>query len=273
MANLKDHRALVTGASSGIGAEMARELARQGCALTLAARRTDRLEALASELRDAHGVGVRCVASDLSRPEGAAALHADVHAAGERIDILINNAGFGLYQTFADLGWQRQAEMIQLNITSLAELTHRFLGDMLGRDRRAYILNVSSIGAYQPVPYMACYAATKSYVRDFTEALAYELRGSNVSATSVCPGGTRTEFMEISGQSKILGRAARAALMPADRVARIGVRAMLRRRRNIVTGWLYAVLCFSMRFLPRRTTAWGSVFVQGKPQPRLPDSL
>lgn len=266
MATLHDHRALITGASSGIGAAMARILAGRGCNLTLTARRGDRLEALALELRSAHGVDVRWVAADLGTPAGAKAVYDDVSGAGERIDILINNAGFGVYQAFAELEWNRQAEMIQLNVLSLVELCHRFLPSMLATGRRAYILNVSSIAAYQPVPYFACYAATKSYVRDFSEALAHELAGTNVSVTSVCPGGTWTEFMDTSGQK--LSPLARSSMMSAERAARSGLEAMLRRRRNVVLGVMSSIMCFLMRLIPRRAAAWGSVVVLGLPAPR-----
>jgi len=264
MPNLSDHRALVTGASSGIGAEIARILAQWGCQLTITARRGDRLDQLAESLRTDHGAEVRTVVCDLSAPDGAATLYHDVERAGETIDILVNNAGFGRFEHFATSEWDVQARMIQLNITSLVELTHRFLPAMRARDRRGYILNVSSIGAYQPVPYMACYAATKSFVRDFTEALAYELAGSNVSATSVCPGGTRTEFAEVAGQK--LGVIANASMMSAHQVAEISLHAMLGRKRNLVTGVINKVSCFFMRFLPRRTAAWGAVVILGQPE-------
>lgn len=271
MHSLRDHRALITGASSGIGAAMATLLAQAGCDLTIAARRTDRLEALAAELRERHGIRVRCVTSDLATPEGARALYDDLQAAGERIDILINNAGFGLYQEFVALGWDEQARMIQLNVTSLVELTWRLARDMRGRDRRAYILNVASIAAYQPVPYFACYAATKSFVRDFSEALAFELKDSNVAVTCICPGGTTTEFMDVSGQK--LGKIAQASMMSAESVAHIGINAMLRRRPNLVTGFMNALTCFFSSLVPRRLAARVSVIVLGKPAPAAKKSL
>lgn len=263
MPDLARHRALVTGASSGIGAAMARILAAWGCDLTLTARRTDRLEALAEDIRKSTGVSVRCVPCDLSVPGSAAALHDDVIRAGESIDILINNAGFGSYQPFAAQGAALQARMIQLNVVSLIELTRRFLPTMLDSGRRCYILNVASIAAFMPVPYFACYAATKTFVRDFSEALAHELAGTSVSVTCVCPGGTRTEFSEIAGQT--LNALARSTLMSAEAVAERGLRAMLRGRRTVVTGWINALLCFFMRLVPRRAAAWGSVTVLGTP--------
>jgi short-subunit dehydrogenase len=264
MPDLRDHRALITGASSGIGREMARVLASWGCALTITARRGERLRELADELAAAHGVAVRCVTCDLGQPGGAAALYEDVQAAGEQIDILVNNAGAGRYQAFEQQSWDDLATMIQLNVTSLVELTHRFLPEMRKSGRRAYVLNVASIAAYQPVPYFACYAATKSYVRDFSEALAKELERTNVSVSCLCPGGTRTEFSDLAGQT--LGRLAESSMLEARAVAEKGLRAMLRRRRNRVTGWMNVLSCFLVRFVPRRAAAASAMLVLGPPR-------
>jgi short-subunit dehydrogenase len=264
MLDLRDHRALITGASSGIGREMARLLASRGCALTIAARRGDRLAELADELTRDHNVAVRCVVNDLGQPGGAAALYEDVQAAGERIDILVNNAGAGRYQAFEQRSWDGLATEIQLNVTSLVELTHRFLPHMRRSDRRAYILNVASIAAFQPVPYFACYAAAKSYVRDFSEALAKELARSNVSVSCLCPGGTHTEFMEHSGQT--LGWLAAASMLDAPAVARQGLAAMFARRRARVTGWMNVLSCFFVRFVPRRMAAASAMLVLGPPR-------
>ena len=265
MPDLSDHRALVTGASSGIGHSMAQILASWGCALTITARRLDRLEQLAAELKKAHDVDVRCVALDLSQPGSARALFDDTQAAGERIDIVINNAGFGHYVEFAASDWQRNADMLQLNITSLVELTHGYLGEMVSRDRPAYILNVSSIAAFQPVPYFASYAATKVYVRNFSEALSYELRKSNVKVSCLCPGGTRTEFMEVAEQGK-LPAIAEMSMLSADQVAKIGLLAMLRGRRGIVSGGMNKLSCWLTRLIPRRTAAgMAANILGGKP--------
>lgn len=268
MVSLKNHRALITGASSGIGMEMARHLARQGCDLILTARRQDRLDTLAKELRSAHGVQVRCVALDLGSPGAAARLHQDLRQAEEHIDILVNNAGFGLYEPFGDVRWERQAEMLQLNIVSLTELSYLVLADMRARDQRAYILNIGSIGGHLPVPYMACYGATKAYVRSFSEALAHELQGSKVSVTCATPGAVWTEFLDVSGQRK--SALVRAALMDAERVAELCLKAMLRGRRNVLIGWHFVLLGLLLRLVPSRVAAWGSVLIQGRPRPRLP---
>jgi hypothetical protein len=268
MPDLRDHRALVTGASSGIGQEMARVLASWGCSLTLTARREDRLHELAKEIVHGYGVEVRHVVCDLSKPGSARALFQDVEAAGERIDILINNAGMGRYQAFEQQSWDDLDSMIQLNVTSLVELTHLFLPQLRQSARRAYVLNVSSIGAFQPVPFFACYAASKAYVRDFSEALAYELASTNVTVSCLCPGGTRTEFFEHAGQP--IGHVAELSMLGARAVARKGLRAMLRRRRTRVTGWMNVLSCFLVRFVPRRVAAASAVLVVGPPPaPRL----
>lgn len=263
MPDLRDHRALITGASSGIGREMARILASWKCALTLTARRGDRLRELADELRAAHGVNVRCVIADLAQPGGAAELHENVQRAGEQIDILVNNAGAGRYQAFEHQRWDELATMIQLNVTSLVELTHRLLPAMRATGRRAYVLNVASIAAFQPVPYFACYAAGKSFVRDFSEALARELDGTNVSVSCLCPGGTRTEFFDHSGQK--IGFLADVSMLDARAVAEKGLLAMLRGRRTRVTGWMNVLSCFLVRFFPRRVAAASAVRVLGPP--------
>ena len=138
--------------------------------------------------------------------------------AGKAVDILINNAGFGTQERFDRLAWEKSAEQIQLNIVSLTELTHRFLAPMLARGR-GHVLNVSSIGAYMPVPFYATYAAGKAYVRNFSEAVAAELAGTNVRVCSLCPGGTKTEFLEVFGQRSTW--LVEAAMMSADRCARI----------------------------------------------------
>ena len=263
MPDLREHRALITGASSGIGREMARILAGWGCSLTLAARRGERLTELARELTHGYGVDVRCVVCDLAQPGGPQALHSDIQGAGERIDILVNNAGAGRYQAFEQQRWDDLASTIQLNVTSMVELTHLFLPSMRQSARRAYILNVASIAAFQPVPFFACYAAAKSYVRDFSEALARELAPTNVSVSCLCPGGTRTEFMEHSGQN--LGHLAEASMLGARAVARKGLRAMLRGRRTRVTGWMNVLSCFLVRFVPRRVAAASAMLVLGPP--------
>ena len=264
MSDLRGRRAVVTGASSGIGAALARQLAERGCALVITARRKERLDRLADELRDAHGVDVDVVALDLGAPGGAGELWTVVTRGGQPVDILINNAGFGVNKAFTDASWERLATMIQLNMTALVELSHRFVEAALERpERPAHLLNVASIGAYQPVPYFAVYAATKSFVRNFTEALSFELRRSHVHATCLNPGGTRTEFMEVADNQ--LKPFAEKTLMSAEDCAAIGVKAMLKGRANVVSGVMNKVSCWLTRLTSHRMSARAAYWVIGEP--------
>lgn len=250
---LEGRRALVTGASSGIGAEIARELAREGANLVIVARRTDRLEALATELRASAGVEVLVQTSDLSDPGAPEALLAATEGAGIEIDVLINNAGFGAYLPFTDTSWERYAGMIQVNMTSLTHLCWLFIPKMKER-KRGWVMNVASVGAYLPCPTFAVYAASKAYVRNMTEAIDFELKGSGVNAICVNPGGTSTEFLDHANQK--LKPGASLAMMSAQRCAAIGVRKMLAGRRNVVTGYMNSFAMFLMRFVPRAMYAW-----------------
>ena len=259
MSELAGLRALVTGASSGIGAAIARELAARGADLVLTARRKDALDQVAAACT---GVRVDVVAADLGKPGGGSAVW-DAATAGGAVDIVVNNAGFGYLAAFAEAAWARDAEMIQLNMTSLVELTRRFLD--AGKARRGYILNIASIGAYQAVPNMALYAATKAFVRDFTEALHDELAGSPVSATCVCPGGTHTDFHAIAGAGNY-GWLARSSMKSADEVARFAVRAMMRRRRIAIPGLMNKLSCWGVRLIPRRLASWIARRIMGRPR-------
>lgn len=247
---LAGRRALVTGASSGIGAEIAKVLAAEGAALILVARRRERLEALAAELRAAHGVEVQVEVQDLAVPDAAAQLFARTEGEGLAVDVLINNAGFGAFEHFAKIPWQRHAAMMQLNMVALTQLSWLYGRAMMER-KRGNIMNISSIGAYSPCPDFAVYAATKAYVRNFSEAFDYELKGSGVRAIVVCPGGTRSEFAQVSDQK--LKKTGEMAMMDASQCARIAVKKMLRGRRTVVTGFMNAVSMWLLRFLPR---AW-----------------
>ena len=262
MAELTGLRALVTGGSSGIGAAIARELAARGADLVLTARRKD---ALAQVAASCAGVRVDLVVADLGIDDGAAAVWAAATAGGP-IDLLINNAGFGAFRAFALTEPARDAEMCQLNMISLVELTKRFLA----QDRpRGYIVNIASIGAYQSVPNMALYAASKAFVRNFTEGLHDELRGSNISATCICPGGTKTEFHAAAGAGDY-SWLANASMMSAESVASIAVRAMLAKKRNVIPGLINKLSCFGVRLVPRWFASWFTARVLGKPKLVLP---
>lgn len=185
--------ALITGASSGLGAEFARQLARRGQRLVLAARRTERIEALAAELGNA-----RAVNADLGKPGATAQLIGEIKAAGERVELLVNNAGFGLHGRVATLDAARQREMIDLNCGALFDLARAVLPAMIERKSGA-ILNVASTAAFQPGPGMAVYFATKAFVLSLTEALHEEAMSHGIRVTALCPGPTKTEFGEVAG--------------------------------------------------------------------------
>src|SRR6185436_6905763 len=185
--------ALVTGASSGIGADLARELAQGGHDLVLVARGEDKLKALAAELEKAHSIRARVISADLAQPDAAVQLVKQL--GGTPIDVLINNAGYALYGRFAETDAADELRMIQVNIVALTQLAKLLLPGMLAR-KKGRILNVASTAAFQPGPLMAVYYATKAYVLSFSEALANELQGTGVGVTALCPGPTRTGFQK-----------------------------------------------------------------------------
>lgn len=259
--------AIVTGASSGIGEHVARLLAERGYDLVIVARRLERLEKLKSEIERKHQVAVTALKLDLGVPGAAEILHTQTEGAGIEIEVLINNAGFGTQGHFPEIPWAKTAEQIQLNVVALTELTWRFAAPMKAR-RRGFILNVASIGAYMPVPGYATYAAGKAYVRNFSEAVAHELRGTGVRVCCLCPGPTETEFIEVAGQNVPSWQ--KIAFMSAERCARIGVRALFGGRRLIVSGWLNSLTMWSIRWTPRRiVTFLAGIFMEG-PRPALP---
>ena len=235
--------ALITGASAGLGIEFARQLARRGHRLVLAARRKDRLETLANELGDARAVGI-----DLSQPDSAARLLADVEAAGEQIDLLINTAGFGLIGRFAKRDPKRLREMIDLNVGTLTDLCRLVAPSMIERGSGG-IINVASTAAFQPGPNMAVYFATKAYVLSFTEALHEELKPHGVRVSCLCPGPTRTEFGEVAGfgGNGLFDRFA----MEAPEVVAAGLRGLDKNRAVVVPGLQNKVTAASTRFAPR----------------------
>jgi uncharacterized protein len=262
MKDLKGQTALVTGASSGLGAAFARLLAERGADLVVTARRKENLDALAKELEEKHGVSVQVVALDLSEPGAPEKLWNETEGAGRKVDVLVNNAGGGLHQNFVDTPWERIAKQIQLNVVSLTELTHRFVRAMVSRGR-GHVLNVSSIGAYTPTPTYSTYSAGKAYVRDFSEAIAFELKDTPVRVCSLCPGGTLTEFHQAAGHE--LPKLFRATFMTAEDCAKIGLRALFGRRRNVVAGFVNALSMFFTRFVPRRLLVWITAKTMGTP--------
>lgn len=244
--------ALITGASSGMGADFARQLAALGCNLILTARRAERLEALKAEIVAAQGVSVDCVALDLAEPDAPRRLYEQLRNSGQQVDVLVNNAGHGLYGQVWNQPWEQLHSMLEVDVIALTHLTRLFVADMVAR-RFGYILQVASIGAFQPTPIYAAYAAAKSYVLNFSEALHYELRRTGVSCTALCPGTTRTEFFAAAGQQVTAYQ--QAVMMDSAEVARIGIKAMLRKRSCVVAGRLNSLFAFATRFLPRQILA------------------
>jgi hypothetical protein len=237
--------ALITGASAGLGVEFARQLSKRGHAPVLAARRKERLEQLAKELGNA-----RAVAIDLSKANAAAKLMADLKAAGEEVEILINNAGFGLIGQFARLDAKRERQMIDLNVGTLTDLCRAFAPQMIARKSGA-ILNVASTAAFQPGPNMAVYFATKAYVLSFTEALHEEWKDRGIKVSALCPGPTRTEFGDVAG-IKTLGSFDRLA-MEAEPVVRAGLEGLDRNQAVVIPGVPNKIGAWSTRLAPRST--------------------
>ena len=249
MMEFKGSRALVTGASSGMGEVFARELARRCADLVLAARSRDKLEVLASELRESAHVSVHVEAVDLSEPGAGLALAARLGERGLAIDVLVNNAGFGLFGPLDEADAQRIAQAVQLNVAALTELTCALLPGMRARDRGA-IVNVASTAAFQPVPYMAVYGATKAYVLSFTEALWAETRGTGVRVTALCPGATDTAFFDTASDSASIGRR-----MTPGQVVAAAFSALDRRRSTVVPGLGNRLLASSTRLASRQAVA------------------
>ena len=239
---------LITGASSGIGLELARCFAAEGCRLILLARNTAALEALAGELRQHHQIETIVLTADLSRPETPGNVFQELQGRGIAVDVLVNNAGFGAHGEFAGLQLQRQIEMLQVNVAALIHLTGLFLPGMIER-RRGGVLNVGSVAGFLPGPGMAVYYATKALVLSFSEALAEELDGTGVTVTVLCPGPTETNFGQVARGQKT--RRLKTHKMTAEAVARQGHRAFRRGKLVAVPGWQNRLLVILIRIVPR----------------------
>jgi|HubBroStandDraft_5_1064220.scaffolds.fasta_scaffold131298_1 short-subunit dehydrogenase len=244
--------ALITGASSGLGEEFARQLARENYDLVLTARREDRLQTVAAEALKLGSSKVEVIAIDLGQPDGATKLHRQVSERGLEIECLINNAGFGTHGIFHKLPLEREVEEINLNITSLVAMTRLFLEGMVAR-RRGTIINVASTAAFQPVPYMATYGATKSFVLDFSEAVAYEVKSSGVTVMALCPGPTRTEFQDVAGVNET--GVPSFAYMDAKTVVAQALASAKRGKSVRINGIMNLVMAQSTRITPRSLVA------------------
>lgn len=240
--------ALVTGASSGLGKDFAFLLAQQGCHLVLTARREQAMNALAAELREAFDVQVEVIPGDLSQAAFRVELLRSLAASGRSPDILINNAGFGLYGDFAQQNWADLDTMLEVDIRALTHLTHLVLPSMR-KKRKGYILQVASVGGFQPSPTYAAYAAAKAYVLNFGEALNFELRQSGIHVSVLAPGVTQTEFLQVSGQQPTLYQ--RLIMMQSRPVAAAGLKALLKNRGSLVPGLANRLSVGSLRLIPR----------------------
>ncbi len=240
---------LITGASGGIGYELAKLFARDHHDLVLVARTADKLAQVADELQ-AHGVAVKTVALDLAEPPAPKFLFDQLQREGIAVDILINNAGFGAFGEFAQMRHQDILGQINLNITALTQLTRLFVQPMVSR-RSGHIMNVASTAGFQPGPLMAVYYATKAYVISFSEAIANELRDSGVTVTCFCPGATNTGFAQRAGNdhSRLFKK---MGAMSAEKVALDGYRALMEGRTLAISGMRNWVTAQSTRFAPRK---------------------
>lgn len=244
---LANHWALVTGASSGLGEEFARQLAARGLHLVLVARRRDMMEKLAAELHLQHGTRCQVIQSDLSDPAEPKRVVDQIAAQGVTIDLLVNNAGFGIVGEVDNVDLSKVLTMLRLNVSAVTELTYLLLPGMLERGSGA-ILNVSSLSAFQPVAYMGAYAASKAYVLHFSEALHCELKGRGVTVTAVCAGVTRTRFFDIAGAP---GWLQKHASHPVDYVVRRALKALARGKQFTVPGWRNYLLTLLVRIASR----------------------
>lgn len=249
--------ALITGASMGIGVELAKLFAADGHDVVLVARTEDKLRSLAQELETAHGITAHVVPSDLSNPSAPAELFEALEGRGLQVDYLANNAGFGATGAFAELPLQLQMDMLQVNIDALVALTHLALQGMLARGK-GRILNIASTAGFQPGPNMAVYYATKSFVIMFSEGIAEEVESQGVTITAHCPGATATNFAQTAGNAQSflfkLGAAS------PDKVARHAYRSMMKGKALAIEGLMNRLVAFSIRFSPRalvrKITRW-----------------
>jgi short-subunit dehydrogenase len=241
---------LITGASAGIGAELARALAARGHGLVLVARRRERLEELAEELRRRHGTASRVHACDLADDAARGALIAEVQQGERHVAGLCNNAGYGSFGHFWEQPREREAGMVRLNCLALVELTHAFLPAMVARGEGA-VLQLSSLAAYQPTPWNATYSATKAFVQSFSEAVSAELAGTGVSLTTLCPGPVSTEFGEVAGVGDIESSLPGFLSQGPEEVARAGIDGMVKGKRVVFPGLPHRVVAQAGRFTPR----------------------
>ena len=239
---------LITGASSGIGAAFARKLAALGRNVLLVARSEEKLITICNELGRMSGIRAQYIALDLTEPDAAAKLFEETQKRGLEVDMLVNNAGFGSMGQFAKLDGKRELEMLELNIRALVDLTHRFIGPMRER-KQGTIINVASTAGFQPVPFMATYAATKAFVLSFSEAISEENRPFGVHVMALCPGVTETNFFDAASMDRPPMRSSQSP----EEVVDAALRGLRRKKSSIISGWINRLMIIAIRFMPR---AW-----------------
>ncbi len=261
--------ALVTGASAGIGAAIARELAGRGHDLILVARREQRLRSLADELGSDHGVTAEVIAADLSQADERERLHSAIAERGRWVEVLVNNAGFGSRGRFVDSDTARMVEMVDVNVAAVVDLSGRFIPGMANRGRGA-VINIASAASFQPIPGTAVYAASKAFVLSFSEAIRTEMRGTGVTVTAVCPGPVETEFTEAAGMSGVEDETPSAFWISAEDVARHAVEGAAADKRVVVPGAIYKASTLLGQHSPRALLLpiaeriWGSATERGR---------
>jgi len=238
--------ALITGASAGIGTALARELAAGGTNLVLTARRRDRLAGLAGELSAKHDIRTLVCVADLAQPAGPHEIFTYTEGKNISVDLLVNNAGFGAYGEFRKVQLDRLLEMVQVNVSAVVHLTHLYLPGMVARGS-GDILILASTAAFQAVPYITTYAATKSFDLQFAEGLAEEVRHHGIRVCALCPGSTESEFLEVAGQR----RHTRRPRETAEKVARVGLRALAAGKSSVISGFKNWLGAETVRFVPR----------------------
>jgi hypothetical protein len=242
--------ALVTGASSGIGAAIAGELGSRGYSLVLVARREERLRSLATDITAEHGVEAEVITADLSTESERDRLQSELGGRGRAVELLVNNAGFGHQADFNRSPRERMGEMVRLNVEAVVDLTSRFVGQMVDRGRGS-VINIASTAAFQPLPGSAVYAASKAFVLSFSEAIRTELRGSGVTITAVCPGPVKTEFTDVAGVGGVEERTPGAVWMSAEEIARHAVDGAMNDKRVVVPGMLNRASALAGQHSPR----------------------
>ena len=254
---------LITGASEGLGHEFAKLFSKKGYPLILVARNKTRLDALAKELNSAGG-NVKTIAKDLSLSTAAEELKTALDEQKISIEILVNNAGFGVHGFFPHADWKATEGMLSLNMVTLTHLTRLFLPEML-QQGQGKILNVASTAAFQPGPLMACYFASKAYVLSFTEALAEELSGTGVTVTAFCPGPTRTQFQKRSNTENIREN---SFVMEAAPAAEAAYQGLMKDKRLVIPGFMNKLLAILVRLAPRRLVIKATRFLEENGSPK-----